>query len=100
MSVSVKKVVLAEQESHPETNISNKNYLGLVNHIEVECMVRIGSLKITIGQLRELKLGQALHLQQHTDEPVDLLLNNKVFARGELMTHDQCFAVKITEICS
>jgi len=99
MNISVKKVVLAEQQSQIEPGAINKNYLGLVNNIEVQCTVRIGTLNLTIAQLRELKLGQALHLCEHTDEPVDILLHNKIIARGELMSHEQHFAVQITEVC-
>ena len=98
MSITVKKVALAEQQSQIESSITNKNYLGLVNNIEVQCTVRIGTLKLTIAQLRELKLGQALSLEQHTDEPVEILLHEKVIARGELMSHEQHFAVQITEV--
>ena len=100
MSITVKKVALAEQQSQIESSITNKNYLGLVNNIEVQCTVRIGTLKLTIAQLRELKLGQALSLEQHTDEPVEILLHEKVIARGELMSHEQHFAVQITEVYS
>lgn len=99
MSISIKKVVLAEQQSQMETTTVNKSYLGLVNSIEVACTVRIGTLNLTIAELRELKLGQALKLCEHTDEPVDIVLHDKVIARGELMSHEQHFAVQITEVC-
>lgn len=100
MSNTIKKVVLAEQQSQTENSVSNKNYLGLVNNLEVQCTVRIGTLNLTIGQLRDVKLGQLLSLDQQTDAPVELLLNDKVIARGELMSHEQHFAVQITEVLS
>ena len=99
MSISVKKVALSEQQSQVEPTAINKNYLGIVNAIEVQCTVRIGTLNLSIAQLRDLKLGQALNLCEHTDEPVDILLHDKVIARGELMSHEQHFAVQITEVC-
>jgi flagellar motor switch protein FliN len=86
--------------SQVENLINNKNYLSLVNHIEVQCTVRVGTLNPTIAQLREIKLGQTLLLQKHTDEPVDILFHDKVIARGELMSHEQYFAVQITEVYS
>lgn len=100
MNISVKKVVLAEQQSEVDPQSNSTNYLGLINNLEVQCTVRIGTLKLTIGQLKKLKLGQALTLEQHTNEPVELLLNDKVIARGELMSHEQQFAVQITEVCN
>jgi flagellar motor switch protein FliN len=99
MSFIVKKVDLPEQQSQMEHSASNKNYFDFVNHLEVECMVRIGTLNLTIAQLKEIKLGQVLPLQQYTNEPVDLLLQDKVIARGELMVHEQQFAIQITQVC-
>ncbi|EHL30342.1 FliM/FliN family flagellar motor switch protein [Legionella drancourtii] len=101
MSITVKKVNLTE---HPpqqtEGQFINKNYLGLVGDIEVQCTVRIGTLNLTIAELKELKSGQELHLEQKTHEPVEIVLNERVIARGELMSHEDHFAVQITEIYS
>lgn len=100
MSIHIKKVALAEQQSLPEGPNMAQNYLGIVNRLEVPCTVRIGTLTLTIGQLRELQLGQALTLKQKTNEPLDILVQDKVIARGELMCHEEHFAVQITEVCS
>jgi flagellar motor switch protein FliN/FliY len=98
MSITVKKVVLAEHQPQPEGQHINKNYLGLVGNIEVQCTIRIGTLHLTIAQLRELKSGEVLALNQKTDEPIDIILNDKVIAKGELMSHEDHFAVRIIEV--
>lgn len=101
MSITVKKVHLSEhQPQQAEGQLINKNYLGLVGDIEVQCTVRIGTLNLTIAELQKLKSGQELRLQQLTHEPVEIVLNDKVIARGELMSHEDHFAVQITEISS
>lgn len=99
MSITVKKVALAEQESVNEGSPVNKNYLGLVSSLEVQCTVRIGTLTMSIAQLSALSVGQALHLEQKTDEPIELMVHDKVIAKGELMTHEDYFAVQITQVC-
>lgn len=98
MSITVKKVNLSEHQPQPEGQLLNPNYLGLVGTIEVQCTIRIGTLNLTIAQLKELSTGQELHLEQKTHEPIEIILNNKVIARGELMSHDEHFAVQITEV--
>ncbi|KTD51324.1 FliM/FliN family flagellar motor switch protein [Legionella quateirensis] len=98
MNTTVKKVALAEHHSQPEAQTVNHNYLGLVGSIEVQCTIRIGTLTVTIAQLRELKSGQVMHLEQKTNEPVEVLLNDKVIAKGELMSYEDKFAVQITEV--
>ncbi|USQ13096.1 FliM/FliN family flagellar motor switch protein [Legionella lytica] len=98
MSITVKKVSLKEHAPQTEGQFLNQNYLGLVGDIEVQCTVRIGTLNLSIAELKDLKSGQELLLAQKTDEPVEIILNDRVIARGELMSHDDHFAVQITEI--
>ncbi|WP_298626871.1 FliM/FliN family flagellar motor switch protein [uncultured Legionella sp.] len=98
MNTVVKKILLAEQHEQQEEQLINHNYLNLVGAIEVECSIRIGTLSMTIAELRELKSGQALHLNQKTNEPVELVLNDKVIAKGELMSYEEHFAIQITEV--
>jgi flagellar motor switch protein FliN/FliY len=96
MSITVKKIALPEQQAQNSGNpLLNDRYLSLVDTIEVECQIRLGSLSMTIGELSQLKQGQLLALSQKTDEPVDILLNNQVIARGELMCSEDCFALQI-----
>lgn len=99
MSVTVKKIALSEQQTQPTGELINKNYLNVVGAIEVACTVRIGTLNLTIGQLRDLKAGNNLPLQQKTNAPIELVLNNQVLAKGELMSHEEHFAIQITEVC-
>ena len=98
MSISIKKVVLADQQTQTDGQMINKNYLGLVGNIEVQCSIRIGTLNMTIAELRQLKSGQTLHLDQKTNEPVELVLNDRVIAKGELMSYEDNFAIQITEV--
>ena len=101
MTITVKKLELMEQQPTPNTTDTptiNENYLGLVGGIEVSCLVRLGTLTLTIEALHQLKPGAVLPLNQKTNEPVDILLNHQIIARGDLMRCDDCFAIKITEI--
>ncbi len=100
MTITVKKIISNEQKTTKEVTEINKNYLSLVHQLAVQCSVRIGTINTTIGQLKDLHVGQAIALEQHTNEPVDILLNDKVIARGELMSHEAHFAVHITEVYS
>lgn len=99
MSITVKKVALCEQHSTADIgNFIAESHLGIVGNIEVDCLVRLGTLTLSIAELRQLRQGQTLSLQQRTHEPVDIVLNNQVIARGDLMSSDDCFAIQITEI--
>lgn len=98
MSINIKKIALSEQQCEPEGHIINKNYLGLVANIEVPCSIRIGTLNISIAELKDLKTGQLLHLEQKTNEPIELVFKDRVIAKGELMSFEDNFAIQITEV--
>lgn len=99
MTLTVKKIAFPEQQLvQTECEPVLTNALSLVGGVEVACLVRLGSLTMTINELRQLKSGQILPLQQKTHEPIDLLVNNQVIARGELMSCDDYFAIQITAI--
>lgn len=100
MTISVKKIAFSEQSPVSQGKLVTENHLGLIGAVEVACLVRLGTLTFTIAELRQLKEGQTLSLKQKTHEPVDILLNNQVIARGDLMSCDENFAIQITEICS
>ncbi len=103
MSITVKKIALSQQQPPPEGEgalLVNDNYLSIIASMEIECQVRLGSLTLTIEEFRQLKQGQILPLAQKTHEPIDVLVNNQVIARGELMSAGDCFAILITEISS
>jgi len=100
MSISVKKVNLSAQQAQNEGQLINPRYWELVGDIEVQCTIRLGTINLTIAQLKQLKAEEILQLDQKTNEPVALVLNNQVIAEGELMSHEDHFAVQITKVNS
>ena len=100
MTITLKKIALAEQPVAPEGQFITENYLVVIVGVEVTCLVRLGTLTLTISELRQLKQGQVLSLHQKTHEPVDIVLNQQVIARGELMSCEENFAIQITEVYS
>ncbi|MDI9817547.1 MULTISPECIES: FliM/FliN family flagellar motor switch protein [unclassified Legionella] len=100
MTITVKKIALSEQTTPIDGTLLSDNYLNIIGSVEVGCTIRIGSLTLTIDALHKLKQGQILTLDQKLHEPLDILLNNQVIARGELMSAGDCFAVKVTEVAS
>lgn len=101
MSITVKKVALPEQEpSNSANKPMHEHDLGILDSVQVNCQVRLGTLNLSIGELRQMKAGEHFTLHQKTYEPVDILLNDHVIARGDLMCCDDHFAIQITEMCT
>ena len=71
---------------------------NLVDHVEVTCEAVIGGGKITIGRLNALTKGDTISLDRSPADPVDIRVNDKTIARGEIVTVDENFAIRLTEI--
>jgi flagellar motor switch protein FliN/FliY len=72
--------------------------LSLVLDVPVELAVEIGRTTMTIGQTMGLTPGSVVPLNRMAGEPVDLLVNGKRIARGEVVAIDEEFGLRITEV--
>jgi flagellar motor switch protein FliN len=72
--------------------------LSLVLDVPVELSVEIGRTTMTIRETLELGPGSIVTLDRVTGEPVDLLVNGRPIARGEVVAIDEEFGLRITEI--
>src|SRR5215213_10388877 len=66
--------------------------------VPVELAVEIGRTRMTIGQTLELRPGSVVSLNRLAGEPVDLLVNGKPIARGEVVVIDEEFGLRVTEV--
>lgn len=86
----------------PETtseNNSEKNIESLLN-VEMEIAVRFGSTEMPLRNIVRFGVGSMIELDSSVDEPVELLVNNSPFARGEVVVVDGYYGVRVTEIGS
>lgn len=69
-----------------------------LHQIKTRLQVCVGNAVITVGELMALRERQVLTLDQGVDAPVDILLEGRVIARGQLVAVDDQFAVRISEL--
>lgn len=79
---------------------SISNAIDLVKDVPLTLEVRLGQGSITVQELLDLRDGSVVQLQRRVDDPVDVLFNDKVIARGQLVASGNRFGVRITEINS
>lgn len=70
----------------------------LIDHVEVEVEVVLGEARLTVAQLNALVAGDVLPVERTLSEAADIRVNGRVIARGEIVTVDGKFAVRVTEI--
>ncbi|MBC5785107.1 FliM/FliN family flagellar motor switch protein [Ramlibacter sp. USB13] len=66
--------------------------------VRVKLQVCVGTSEMTLGELLSAREHEVLVLDRAVEQPVDLLLEGKVVARGELVAVDGVFGVRITEL--
>jgi flagellar motor switch protein FliN/FliY len=72
--------------------------LSLVLDVPVELAVEIGRTTMTIREAVSLTPGAVITLDKTAGEPVDLLVNGKRIARGEVVVIDEEFGLRVTEV--
>ena len=66
--------------------------------VPVRVTVEVGRTSVELGELCRLGPGSLLQLDREAHEPADILVNGKVVARGEIVTVDGCYGVRITDL--
>lgn len=71
-----------------------------VEDVMVTVSMELGRNRMTLDELLNIGDQSLIELDKVVGEPIDILLNGKVFARGEVVTVAENFGVKVTEILS
>ncbi len=74
--------------------------IDLVLDIPVTLSMELGRTRISIRDLLQLKSGSVVELQKMADEPLDILVNGTLVARGEAIVIDDKFGIRLTDVVS
>ena len=74
--------------------------LELLLDVELEASLRFGSREITLGEILDLGPGDVVQLDRQVSDPVDLLVGDKIVARGEVVLVNGNFGLRVTEVAA
>jgi flagellar motor switch protein FliN/FliY len=86
-----------ETNSFPPKDLPN---LDFVLDIPLEVTVELGRTKMLISDLLQLGQGSVIELTKLAGEPMEILINQKLVARGEVVMVNEKFGVRLTDIIS
>jgi flagellar motor switch protein FliN/FliY len=72
--------------------------LDLVMDVELNVSLRFGQRQLPLREVLELTSGSVIELDRQVDDPVELLLDGKVIARGEAVIVDGNYGLRVTEV--
>ena len=78
----------------------NDANIGLILDVPLQVNVELGRTKKSIKDILDLTKGSIVELDKLAGEPVDIMVNGKYLAKGEVVVIDENFGVRITEILS
>jgi flagellar motor switch protein FliN len=70
----------------------------LLLDIELEASLRFGSKEMPLSDVLELGPGDVVQLERHVSDPVDLIVGDKIVARGEVVLVNGNFGLRVTEV--
>ena len=87
-----------EPSLNNETNDSSN--LAILMDVHLPVSIRFGETEMILEEVVKLGVGAVIELNSGIDQPVELIVNNRTFARGEIVTVDGFYGIRITEITS
>jgi flagellar motor switch protein FliN len=72
--------------------------IDLLLDVELEATLRFGSRELPLGELLELGPGDVVQLDRHISDPVDLIVADKIVARGDVVLVNGNFGLRVTEV--
>lgn len=84
-------------ESHPSLSGSRAN-LDMLMEVPLQITVELGRTRMTLRQALDLEQGSVIELERLAGEAVDVYINERMIARGEVVVVDDKFGVRITEL--
>jgi flagellar motor switch protein FliN/FliY len=99
MSANVQPVQYPNLNSPMPTAQEQAN-IGLIMDVFMEMTVELGRTRKLIKEILSMGEGTIIELDKLAGEPVDILVNNKLIAKGEVVVIDENFGVRVTEIVS
>jgi flagellar motor switch protein FliN/FliY len=74
--------------------------INLIMDVPLQVTVELGRTRKLIREILDLTPGSVMELDKLAGEPVDILANGKLIAKGEVVVIDENFGVRITDIVS
>ena len=95
-TLEVQSADFAELDSSSDETTENK--MDMLFEVELDVTIELGRKKMSIQEVLQLGKGSVIELSKLAGEPVDIYVNQKQLAKGEVVVVDENFAIRITTL--
>lgn len=100
VNVDTNQEGLRDEEILEAANVGSNSNLDVILNIPVQVSLELGKAKMDLRELLQLGQGSVVELERMIDEPLDVLVNGALVARGEVVVVDNKFGIRLTDIVS
>jgi flagellar motor switch protein FliN len=86
--------------SHQESGPGTSPGVELLLDVELDASLRFGCREMPLGEILDLGPGDVVQLDRHVADPVDLIVGDKIVARGEVVLINGNFGLRVTEVAA
>lgn len=91
--------VLAEESKAEDDNAANNN-ISMLHDVPLLITVELGRTQMSVGEVLNLRHGSVVELDRLAGEPVDVRVNDRLIAQGEVVVIEDKFGIRILDITS
>jgi len=99
MTLSAEKPAAPKAAGRNEPKQNDRN-LQLILDIPLKLSVELGRTKMPVSELLNLTQGSVIELNKLAGEPMEVMVNDKLIARGEAVVVNEKFGVRLTDVIS
>ena len=85
---------LGEENTQAKSDVD----INIILDVDVDLALEVGRTNMSVRNLLQLNQGSIIELDRAADEPLDVLVNGTLVARGEVVVVNESFGVRLTEI--
>lgn len=90
--------IVEAREGMDETEARGQRELDFILDIPLELSVELGKAKMLVNDLLQLGQGSVIELNKLAGEPLEVYINRKLIARGEVVVVNEKFGVRLTDV--
>ena len=94
----VRSVQFGHLEEQPAGVKISPSSIDILKDVPLVVQAELGRTKMLVKEILKLGVGSIIELEKEAGEPADVLINNKLIARGEVVEIDGNFGIRIAEI--
>ncbi|MCG8651160.1 MAG: flagellar motor switch protein FliN [Pirellulales bacterium] len=84
----------------PETDEDDRQPIDLLGEVEMDLRIELGRTQMRLEEVLQLRGGSVVALDKLAGDPVDVFVNGRLIARGEVLVMNDNFCIRVTELMS